>query len=65
MQIYIFISESQPSVRAFTEDGTGGNLPREYAPWRAANAGRAMLIGSASDPVAKAVQRDGFFLVSA
>ena len=64
MQGYIFISDSCPSVRAFTSDVTGGLLPAAYAPWRAGNGGRAILIGSDRDPVAQAVQRDGFFLVS-
>jgi hypothetical protein len=64
MQIYIFISDLRASVRAFTADATGGNLPPEYAPWHAVNGGRARAIGSDHDPIAKAVARDGFFLVT-
>jgi hypothetical protein len=64
MQVYIFISESEPSVRAFTADQTGANLPVEYAPWRAANGGNPMRIASGSDTVARAVAEGGFYLVS-
>jgi hypothetical protein len=65
MEIYIFVSVSIPSVRAFTSDRAGDNLPTDYAPWRAANGGKAMFLGSDTDAVATAVKRDGFFLVSA
>jgi hypothetical protein len=64
MLIYIFASDSHPTVSAFTSDQTGGKLPTEYAPWRPVNGGKAMLIGSEIDPVAKAVKRDGYFLLS-
>jgi hypothetical protein len=63
MEIYVFISTTRPSVRAFTSDRTGGNVPADFAPWRAANGGRPFVAGS--DPVSKVVQRDGYFLVSA
>jgi hypothetical protein len=65
MNIYIFVSESQPNLRAFTSDVSGDNLPTDYAPWRAANGGNAMPLKSDTDPLAKAVKRDGYFLVTA
>jgi hypothetical protein len=64
MQVYIFISGKVPNMRAFTSDETGGNLPAEYAPWEAANGGRAMHLGSANDPIAIDVRLDGYHLVS-
>jgi hypothetical protein len=64
MEIYLFASDSRPSVSAFTSDKAGSNLPVEYSPWRAANSGNAMLIGSDTDPIAAAVRRDGYFLLS-
>jgi hypothetical protein len=64
MQIYIFVSDLRVSVRAFTADATGGNLPTEYAPWHAVNGGRAMAVGSDQDPLVRAVAHDGFFLVT-
>ena len=64
MEIYIFVSVARPSVRGFTSDVIGANLPVDYAPWRAANGGNAML-GSDTDPVVEAVRRDGYFLISA
>jgi hypothetical protein len=65
MHVYIFASDSHPSVSAFTSDQTAGNLPIDYAPWRAVNAGNALLIASETDPIAEAVKRDGYFLLSA
>jgi hypothetical protein len=64
MQVCLFISDKEPRVRAFTSDEMGGNLPAEYAPWRALNSGRAMTIGSTSDAVFTAIARNGFFLLS-
>jgi hypothetical protein len=63
MNVFIFASEAHRSVSAFTSDSSGANLPAEYAPWRAANGGRAVLAGSNAGPVAKAVERDGYFLL--
>lgn len=64
-QTYIFISDSHPAVRAFTSDATGSNLPAVYAPWHALNGGNPVTAGSDRDPITLAIQRDGFFLVSA
>jgi hypothetical protein len=35
LRIFIFISEKEPSVQAFTSDERGENLPVEHAPWSA------------------------------
>jgi hypothetical protein len=51
MQIYLFISKLQPSVRAFTSDPAGGNLPAEYAPWRPIIRRRMISAGSKDDPI--------------
>jgi hypothetical protein len=64
MRIYVFVSIAM-KVRGFTADMTGGNLPEEYAPWRIVERGRPMVIISDTDPVARAIQRGGYFLVSA
>jgi hypothetical protein len=60
--IFVFISARDRAVLGFTSDQTGCNLPREYAPWEPATQGGAVLVGGESDPVTKAVRRDGFFL---
>jgi hypothetical protein len=62
MPLCKFASRSHSSVKAFTSDETGGNLPDDYAPWYAA--GTAIPVGLDTDPVAKAVKRDGYFLVT-
>jgi hypothetical protein len=64
MPLYIFTSRSYPKVKAFTSDKTGGNLPDDYAPWYPAGSRAAAPAGVDFDPVGKAVQRDGYFLVS-
>jgi hypothetical protein len=50
MHIYVFISVTLPSIRAFTRDELGANQPSEYAPWRAANGGAAIFLAS-EDPI--------------
>jgi hypothetical protein len=70
MNIYLFRSTKEPDVFGFTSDSAAGNLPDELGPWRAAGGGTAAqayagssLDGLASsDPVIKAVERDGFYL---
>jgi hypothetical protein len=64
MPIYIFASRTYSSVKAFTSDETGSNLPDEYAPWCAVGSGPAIPVGLDTDPVGKAVKRDGYFLVT-
>jgi hypothetical protein len=62
MTIYFFSSRSVSSVRAFTSDGTGSNLPVEYAPWERSRS--SVPIPGDESPVAALVQRHGFFLVT-
>ncbi len=65
MQVYLFASQHYPSVSAFTADKDGGNLPPAYSPWRPANDGRALFVGSPSDPVIAAIRAHGYFLLAA
>ena len=62
MPIYFFASLSASSVRAFTSDVTGANLPADYAPWEKSRS-KVQIPGEGS-PIAALVQRDGFFLVT-
>jgi hypothetical protein len=64
MQIYLFASNSHPSVSAFTSDKAGGNLPADYAPWFPVNTGRTVLIDSPSVRIAEAIQQEGYFLLA-
>jgi hypothetical protein len=64
MQIYVFSSVRNSSVRAFTSDSTAANLPIAYAPWHS-SMDTAVPTWGLADPIMAAVQRDGFFLVNA
>jgi hypothetical protein len=65
MEIYLFVSETYPSLRAFTSDETGGTLPADYAPWQALKGGAlTRRPGKRPDPIVAAIARDGFFLVA-
>ena len=64
MQAYLFASDLDPSVSAFSEFATGRNLPTEYAPWRALNGGTSLLVGPASVQILQAMKRDGFYLLT-
>jgi hypothetical protein len=70
MAISLFRSTKEPDLFGFTADPTGANLPAEFAPWQKsgvetaaqAYAGSSLEGLAASDPVVKAVERDGFYL---
>ena len=70
MKLTLFRSAKEPDLFGFTADPTGSNLPEAFGPWRKAGEGTAAqtyagdsLGGIASsDPVIKAVERDGFYL---
>ncbi|HEX2940353.1 MAG TPA: hypothetical protein VHO91_04840 [Rhodopila sp.] len=62
MQIYLFTSATYPNVRGFTQDQTGGRLPACYAPWQSSE--NAVVVKLSDDPVSRAIERDGFFLMT-
>jgi hypothetical protein len=70
MAISLFRSTKKPDMFGFTSDPTGSNLPIEFGPWRSAGAATAVQTNAdgnlegfaSSDPVLKAVERDGYFL---
>jgi hypothetical protein len=64
MKIYLFVSEPQSNVRAFTADETGANLPSDYAPWIASGRRPDDLADGGLDPVSVMVRRDGYFLTT-
>jgi hypothetical protein len=64
MEIYRFESSTHTSVKAFTADATGANLPADYAPWAPSGKGSAVPIGRDTDPIALEIQRHGYFLLS-
>jgi hypothetical protein len=64
MQAYLFASELNPAVNAFSELATGENLPIEHAPWRALNGGTSLLVGPSSVPILEALKRQGFYLLT-
>lgn len=69
--INLFQSATDPEVFGFTQDATGQNLPEKFAPWRKSNQGGSLYLGigessaqlGADDPVVRAVQTQGFYLV--
>ncbi len=64
MQIYLFASNSHPSVTAFTSDREGSNLPADYAPWVVVNTSRTICIEPPSERIAEAIQQHGYFLLA-
>jgi hypothetical protein len=59
VRAYLFASDVNPSVSAFTDDASGGKLPAAYAPWRALNGGASLLVGPSSVPILDAIKRQG------
>ncbi len=64
MQIYLYISEKDPTVSCFTSDPAGANLPTEFAPWRQSNGGNSLSAGAGADPVSVEVRERGYYLVT-
>lgn len=62
MHIYLFVSESDPSILAFTSSEDGSNIPPEHGPWRLA--GNAIPSGVPTEAVISAVLQDGYFVVA-
>jgi hypothetical protein len=58
MDVYLFVS-SAFSLSAFTSEQSGANLPTEYGPWTPGNGGRVIVV-KPSDPVGRAVPKNGF-----
>jgi hypothetical protein len=71
MMINLFQSAVDPEVFGFTQDTTGQNLPAKFAPWRKSSQGGSLYLGigessaqlGSDDPVIRAVQSQGFYLV--
>jgi hypothetical protein len=62
MQIFTFMSVVA-KIRGFTPDKTGKSLPAMFAPWYTVG-GTETMVAVPTDPVARAMRRDGYFLVS-
>jgi hypothetical protein len=65
MRIYIFTSKAKKNLRAFTDDMSGGKLPRQFAPWHANGAiatGRELPHRFPRDQVEKSIADSGFQL---
>jgi hypothetical protein len=71
MTINLFQSVTDPEVFGFTRDATGQNLPGKFGPWRKSSQGGSLYLGigessaqlGSHDPVVRAVQTQGFYLV--
>ncbi len=64
MHIYIFMSQSDPAILAFTSTEDGSNIPADHGPWQPSGSGRAIPVGMAAEPMMEAVRKDGYFIVS-
>ena len=64
MRAYLFASQANEMISAFSQDRTGSNLPAAFAPWRTANASASVFVGNETDYVAQAIQKDGFYLLT-
>jgi hypothetical protein len=73
IMLNLFQSDLNPEVFGFTRDATGQNLPDKFAPWRKSSKGGALYLGvgessaqlGSDDPVIRAVQTQGFYLIGA
>jgi hypothetical protein len=71
--IYLFQSEAESGVFAFTQDTAGRNLPTKFAPWKKSRQGGSLYLGvgetsaqlGSNDPVIRGVETQGYYLVGA
>jgi hypothetical protein len=63
MIMYRFVSSRYETVRAFTRDATGGNLPADYVPWRPLDGEYGMSPDAVTPSVAEIVSKTGYFLL--
>jgi hypothetical protein len=62
MRIYVYISQKDAEIMAFTSDSTGANLPTSDGPWIVGDAPDVLDIGSGRGAVSVAIRRDGYFI---
>jgi hypothetical protein len=62
MQLFIFQSETDGDVAAFTPQSDGGNLPIELAPWKSLGGPAIAVVKDGSDIILEGIKQDGFFL---
>jgi len=65
MRIFIFKSEPRPDLRAFGGDLAGGELPKQFSPWRAVGAiapDQDPPYGLSRDVIEPAIKTQGFQL---
>ncbi len=63
MRIYVFKSDTQRELRAFTDDLVGSKLPPQFAPWRTTGAvatGKDLPHGFLRPQIEKAIADTGF-----
>ena len=62
MRIYVYMSDKDAQILAFTADASGGNLPGKHGPWTLGTAPDVFAMGGEDDPVSAAIRRDGYFI---
>jgi hypothetical protein len=65
MRIYVFTSKTKKDLRAFTDDRSGGKLPRQFGPWHAKGTvatGQELPYRFPRDQVEKSIAGSGFQL---
>jgi len=68
MLLFVFQSEKDANVTAFTAQRDGGNLPAEFAPWKLLSGGTVRTganvggVARGVDAIQAGIARDGFFI---
>ena len=69
MQVFIFQSEKDTDVSAFTSEKDGANLPAEFAPWKprgtsVIQTGKSLIgVVGGTDVVMGGIEKDGYCLL--
>jgi hypothetical protein len=62
MRIYVYVSQQDAEIMAFTSDATGGNLPQSDGPWLIGEAPDILDVGEGQGVVSAGIRRDGYFI---
>ncbi len=65
MRVYIFLSDTDEQLAAFTESSSGYRLPPELGPWRKANGGYSIYIDDERDArMVEPIKAQGYYLAT-
>ena len=64
MRTYMFVSEQDDKIVAFTSDETGDNLPSDHGAWRLSNSWSIDAVGNGAGLLAGIIKKYGYYVMT-